>query len=117
MILRGPRLAKAGLGGHPKKIRERAERELPAGLDAATGGHGVLRLRFRPLVADESFAQDDNFVQRGEERLDQAGAEAAEEVFGVGFGLGLDFGLVAVFESEFLEEEVDGVFGLEALGD
>jgi len=49
--------------------------------------------------------------------LDQAGADSAEEVFGVGFGLGQDFGLVAVFEGDFLEEEFYGVFGLEALGD
>ena len=49
--------------------------------------------------------------------LDQAGADAAEEVFAVGFGLGQDFWLVAVFERDFLEEEFDGIFGLEALGD
>jgi hypothetical protein len=48
--------------------------------------------------------------------LDQAGADSAEEIFGVGFGLGQDFGLVAIFEGDFLEEEFDGVFGLEALG-
>jgi len=49
--------------------------------------------------------------------LDQAGADSAEEVFAVGFGLGQDFWLVAVLEGDFLEEEFDGVFGLEALGD
>ena len=49
--------------------------------------------------------------------LDQAGADSAEEVFGVGFSLRQDFGLVAVFEGYFLEEEFDGVFGFEALGD
>jgi len=49
--------------------------------------------------------------------LDQAGADAAEEVFGVEFGLGQDFGLVAVFEGDLLEEQFDGVFGFEALGD
>ena len=49
--------------------------------------------------------------------LDEAGAEAAEEVFACGFGLGEGLGLVAVFEGDFLEEEVDGIFGLEALRD
>ena len=49
--------------------------------------------------------------------LDEAGADSAEEVFGVGFGLGHGFGLVAVFEFDFLEEEFYGIFGLEALGD
>ena len=62
--------------------------------------------------------QDDNsviFFPR-ENSLDEAGADSAEEVFGVGLGLGQDFGLVAVFEGDFLEEKFDGVFGLEALG-
>jgi hypothetical protein len=49
--------------------------------------------------------------------LDQAGAEAAEEVVGFGLGLGEDFGLIAEFERGFLEEKFDGVFGLEAMGD
>ena len=49
--------------------------------------------------------------------LNQTGADAAEEVFAIGFGLGQDFGLVAVFEGYFLEEEFDGVLGFEALGD
>ena len=49
--------------------------------------------------------------------LDQAGADTAEKIFGVGFGLGLDFGLIAVFEGYFLEEEFDGILGLEALSD
>jgi hypothetical protein len=49
--------------------------------------------------------------------LDQAGADAAEEVFAVGFGLGQDFWLVAILEGDFLQEEFDCVFGLEALGD
>jgi hypothetical protein len=49
--------------------------------------------------------------------LDQAGADSAEEIFGIDFGLRQDFGLVAVFEGDFLKEEFDGVFGLEALGD
>ena len=49
--------------------------------------------------------------------LDQAGADSAEEIFAVGFGLGQDFGLVAVFEGDFLEEEFDRIFGFEALGD
>jgi len=46
-----------------------------------------------------------------------SGTDSAEEVFGVGFGLGEDFGLIAVFEGDFLEKEFDGVFGLEALRD
>jgi len=49
--------------------------------------------------------------------LDQASADAAEEVFAVGFGLGQDFGLVAVFERDFLQEKVDGIFGFETLRD
>jgi hypothetical protein len=49
--------------------------------------------------------------------LDQAGTDSAEEVFAVGFGLGQDFGLVAVFEGNFLQEEFDRILGLEALGD
>src|SRR5579863_511133 len=51
-----------------------------------------------------------------EERLDQAGADAAEEVFAVGFGLGEGFGLVAVFERDLLKKKFDGILGLEALG-
>ncbi len=47
--------------------------------------------------------------------LDEAGADSAEEVFAVGFGLGQDFGLVTVLESDFLQEEFYGIFGLEAL--
>ena len=46
---------------------------------------------------------------------DQAGADAAEEVFAVGFGLFQDFGLVAIFQRYFLQEKLDGIFGLEAL--
>jgi hypothetical protein len=49
--------------------------------------------------------------------LDQTGADAAKEIFAVGFGLGESLGLVAVFEGDFLEEKIDGVFGLEALRD
>ena len=49
--------------------------------------------------------------------LNNAGADAAEEIFGVGFCLGQDFGLVAILEGHFLQEEFDGVFGFEALGD
>lgn len=49
--------------------------------------------------------------------LDEAGAEAAEEVFAGVFGLGQGLRLVAVFEGDFLEEEIDGVFGLESLRD
>src|ERR1700688_807298 len=48
--------------------------------------------------------------------LDQAGADSAEEIFAVGFGLGQDFWLVAVFESYFLQEEFDGIFRLETFG-
>ena len=50
-------------------------------------------------------------------KLDQAGANATEEVFAVGFRLGEDFWLVAVLEGDLLEEEFYRVFGLEALGD
>jgi len=56
-------------------------------------------------------------LSRASEKLDQAGADAAEEVFAVGFGLGESLGLVAVFEGDFLKEKFDRVFGLEALGD
>jgi len=49
--------------------------------------------------------------------LDEAGADSAEKVFAVGFGLGQDFWLVAVFEGYFLQEKFDGIFGLEALRD
>ena len=46
---------------------------------------------------------------------DQAGADSAEEVFAVGFGLSQNFWIVAVFEGDFLQEEFDGILGLEAL--
>ena len=46
---------------------------------------------------------------------DQAGADSAEEVFAVGFGLGQNFWIVAIFEGDFLKEEFDGILGLEAL--
>ena len=49
--------------------------------------------------------------------LDQASADAAQEVFGVGFGLGQDLGIVAILEGYFLQEKLDRIFWFETLVD
>ena len=64
---------------------------------------GILRLCGGAASLRHHFAQDDNFM-RETVVSDQAGTDAAEEVFGVGFGLGLDFGLIAVFEGYLLQK-------------
>ena len=80
----------------------------------------VLRLHRCLAWRRSHFAQEDNlnklFSKLTTSVSDQAGADAAEEVFAVGFGLGQDLGLIPVLQSDFLQEEFDGIFGLEALG-
>jgi hypothetical protein len=43
-------------------------------------GAGILRLRFRPLIADENLAQDDNGRWGGREKLDRFAAEEVDEL-------------------------------------
>jgi hypothetical protein len=49
--------------------------------------------------------------------LDEACSNAAKEIVAVGFGLGQDFWLVAVFERYFLKEKFDGILGFKTLCD
>ena len=46
---------------------------------------------------------------------DQAGSQPTQEVFALGFGLRQDLGLVGIFDSNFLQEQLDGIFWLEAV--
>jgi hypothetical protein len=77
-----------------------------------------LRERGKSGARQSSFARGDGRGRQSPQEqllLDEAGADAAEEIFAVGFGLGQNFGLIAVFEGYFLQEKFNGIFGFEAL--